>query len=91
MSELRIRDFNESTPMDGDGEYLDFSNTSPADLPENTDLGSQDEPVIEPVNPTPENIGNDELPENSSLEPETQEPPIQNELNSKVEINDEFS
>lgn len=91
MSELRIRDFNESTPMDGDGEYLDFSNTSPADLPENTDLGSQDEPVIEPVNPTPENIGNDELPENSSLEPETQEPPIQNELNSKVEINDELA
>lgn len=91
MSELRIRDFNESTPMDGDGEYLDFSNTSPADLSENTDLGSQDEPVIEPVNPTPENIGNDELPENSSLEPETQEPPIQNELNSKVEINDELA
>lgn len=91
MSELRIRDFNESTPMDGDGEYLDFSNTSSADLPENTDLGSQDEPVIEPVNPTPENIGNDELPENSSLEPETQEPPIQNELNNKVEINDELA
>lgn len=91
MSELRIRDFNESTPMDGDGEYLDFSNTSPADLPENTDLGSQDEPVIEPVNPTPENIGNDELPENSSLEPETQEPPIQNELSNKVEINDELA
>lgn len=91
MSELRIRDFNESTPMDGDGEYLDFSNTSPADLSENTDLGSQDEPVIEPVNPTPENISNDELPENSSLEPETQEPPIQNELNSKVEINDELA
>lgn len=91
MSELKIRDFNESTPMDGDGEYLDFSNTSPADLPENTDLGSQDEPVIEPVNPTPENIGNDELPENSSLEPETQEPPIQNELNNKVEINDELA
>ena len=91
MSELRIRDFNESTPMDGDGEYLDFSNTSPADLPENTDLGSQDEPVIEPVNPTPENIGNDELPENSSLEPETQEQPIQNELNNKVEINDELA
>lgn len=82
MSELRIRDFNESTPMDGDGEYLDFSNTSPADLPENTDLGSQDEPVIEPVNPTPEN---------SSLEPETQEPPIQNELSNKVEINDELA
>ena len=91
MSELRIRDFNESTPMDGDGEYLDFSNISPVDLPENTDLGSQDEPVIEPVNPTPENIGNDELPENSSLEPETQEPPIQNELNNKVEINDELA
>lgn len=91
MSELRIRDFNESTPMDGDGEYLDFSNTSPADLPENTDLGSQDEPVIEPVNPAPENIGNDELPENSSLEPETQEPPIQNELSNKVEINDELA
>lgn len=91
MSELRIRDFNESTPMDGDGEYLDFSNTSPADLPENTDLGSQDEPVIEPVNPTPENIGNDELPENSSLEPETQEPFIQNELNNNVEINDELA
>lgn len=91
MSELRIRDFNESTPMDGDGEYLDFSNTSPADLPENTDLGSQDEPVIEPVNPTPENTGNDELPENSSLKPESQEPPIQNELNNKVEINDELA
>lgn len=91
MSELRIRDFNESTPMDGDGEYLDFSNTSPTDLPENTDLGSQDEPVIEPVNPAPENIGNDELPENSSLEPETQEPPIQNELSNKVEINDELA
>lgn len=91
MSELRIRDFNESTPMDGDGEYLDFSNTSPEDLPENTDLGSQDEPVIEPVNPTPENTGNDELPENSSLKPELQEPPIQNELNNKVEINDELA
>lgn len=91
MSELKIRDFNESAPMDGDGEYLDFSNTSPADLPENTDLGSQDEPVIEPVNPTPENIGNDELPENSSLKPESQEPPIQSELNNKVEINDELA
>ena len=91
MSELRIRDFNESTPMDGDGEYLDFSNTSPADLPENIDLESQDEPVIEPVNPAPENIGNDELPENSSLQSEIQEPPIQNELNNKVEINDELA
>ena len=91
MSELKIRDFNESTPMDGDGEYLDFSNTSPADLSEDIDLGSQDEPVIEPVNPTPENIGNDELPENSSLQSEIQEPPIQNELNNKVEINDELA
>lgn len=91
MSELKIRDFNESTPMDGDGEYLDFSNTSPADLSEDIDLGSQDEPVIKPVNPTPENIGNDELPENSSLQSEIQEPPIQNELNNKVEINDELA
>lgn len=91
MSELKIRDFNESTPMDGDGEYLDFSNASPADLPENIDLESQDEPVIEPVNPAPENTGNDELPENSSLKPESQEPPIQNELNNKVEINDELA
>ena len=91
MSELKIRDFNESTPMDGDGEYLDFSNVSPADLPENIDLESQDEPVIEPVNPAPENTGNDELPENSSLQSEIQEPPIQNELNNKVEINDELA
>lgn len=91
MSELKIRDFNESTPMDGDGEYLDFSNTSPADLPENIDLESQDEPVIEPVNPAPENTGNDELPENSSLQSEIQEPSVQNELNNKVEINDELA
>lgn len=88
MSDLTIRNFGESKPMDEGEEYLDFSQPEGEVLEKpqiETDL---EEPAEEPVQPNQENIGNDELPEEkSSLTPPVSEPPVKDEV--KVTIDDE--
>ena len=88
MSDLTIRNFGESKPMDEGEEYLDFSQPE-GGAPEEPQIETGlEEPAEELVQPNQENNGNEELPEEkSSLTPPVSEPPVQEEV--KVTIDDE--
>lgn len=88
MSDLTIRNFGESKPMDGGEEYLDFSQPEGGEPEEQQIETDLEEPAEELVQPSQENNGDDELPEEkSSLTPPVSEPPVQEEV--KVTIDDE--